>query len=83
MGGLLKADRNRWFSRCFRRAFKVWNERSVEGRKFQTAGAASWNELEPKWSVKDITSWWRKMIERARRNLGMKGFRQMWWSGGV
>ena len=29
----------------------VWDERRVEGREFQTVGAAIWNEREPKWRL--------------------------------
>jgi len=31
--------------------FKVWDERRVGGRVFQTVGAAIWNEREPKWRL--------------------------------
>ena len=38
----------------FSKVFKFWDERRVEGRdnqRFQTVGAAIWNQREPKWRL--------------------------------
>ena len=47
----MQTDRKRWVLRCFRKVFKVWDERRVGGREFQTVGAAIWNERKPKWRL--------------------------------
>jgi len=37
--------------KMFSKVFKVWDQGRVEGREFQTVGAATWNEREPEWRL--------------------------------